>query len=103
MRQAPRKTRYRHGKAIRLLIALAWVFAGLHAGQHHFGKTDGLGQQDQCQICRVNHLPPAPVGVAAVLTPATVWFATLRPATSHLPQGRDFTPRHSRDPPRIQL
>jgi len=52
------KTRVASCRVILTAFALALVFASVHIAQHDLEESSGnLNYQDECQVCRLSHVP----------------------------------------------
>lgn len=58
------------GGVIRIALMFAWLFAGLHVSLHDWDNTGSPVAHDECQICRINQLPAAPLAAPSVDPPA---------------------------------
>ncbi|WJW74679.1 hypothetical protein QVG61_09215 [Thiohalobacter sp. IOR34] len=55
---------------IRLALIFALVFAAAHVAFHDLDMSgDGLGVQDECHVCRLNHAPAASLAVPSLVAP----------------------------------
>jgi len=63
---------------IRLVLVFALTFAALHVALHDLDVYgDGLDEQGECQICRLNHVPVASLVVPVLFSPLH-FFVTVR-------------------------
>jgi hypothetical protein len=84
------------------LIGLALVFALLFATAHLAHEHDVLGAvdgQEECQVCRLSHVPALSLSVPSLLTPLSLFAYALPVAKSKYQLSRPFYNQWARAPP----
>lgn len=46
-----------HSRMLRITLVVFLVFAAWHVATHDLGIPSDTGEQTQCQVCRLNHVP----------------------------------------------
>jgi hypothetical protein len=73
------------GRHILTVLVCCLMFASAHMALHDSAQTnDELIAQDDCQVCRLNHVPFVPSSALALFTPSQV-VTYILPARSFKP------------------
>lgn len=84
---------------IRLVLVFALTFATLHVALHDMEMGGGLSEHEQCQACRLNHLPLASLALPSLLTPLQLLAHVLPVAGTEYQLSLQLNTQRARAPP----
>ncbi len=97
------KTFNRHSeknRLIRLTLVFVLVFAAAHVALHDLNVIgSGLDVHDECQICRINHVPVASLVTPSLFTPLQLLVHILPVEDTEYHLSRQFHTLWARAPP----
>ena len=87
-------------RLIRLVLIVALVFASAHVALHNLDVNgSGLDGHDECQACRLNHVPIASLPLPSLFAPLQLLAYVLPTVDSEYQQSHPFFTQWARAPP----
>jgi len=84
---------------IRLVLVFALTFATLHVALHDLDMGGGLNEHEQCQACRLNHVPLASLPLLSLLAPLQLLAYVLPIADTEYQLSLQLNTQRARAPP----
>ncbi|MFQ5534744.1 MAG: hypothetical protein ACE5EM_07985 [Sphingomonadales bacterium] len=94
-----RKHHLNKGKLISLVLIIAWLLAGWHVTFHDLDDPGTSSAQEQCQICRVDHLAAARLPTPGAALPFVTNLSPLVATLDRLPDEPTLGVGRARAPP----
>ncbi|WP_126452854.1 DUF2946 family protein [Sulfuriflexus mobilis] len=61
--------RTEQNRLIQMVLVFTLLFAAAHVSLHDFVSGDGQNVHDECEVCRLNHVPVAALATPSLLAP----------------------------------
>jgi len=89
----------KQNRFIKLVLVFALLLASMHVALHDLGTGNGLNEHEECQVCRINHVPIAALAVFAIPEPVRLLLYLLPISESEYQLLALFRTQRARAPP----